>query len=39
MLRLAFYDYRFTTPGERRVNGAWWHRERLGELTEPLRVE
>ena len=37
-LRLVLYDYRFTTPEERRASGAWWHRERVGELTDPLRA-
>jgi hypothetical protein len=35
-LRLVLYDYRFTTPAERRVSGEWWHRERVGELTKPM---
>jgi hypothetical protein len=38
-LRLAYHDYRFTTQAERRENGAWWHRERAGELTGPLQIE
>jgi hypothetical protein len=25
-IRVAFYDYRFTTPEERAANGAWWSR-------------
>jgi hypothetical protein len=36
-LRLVLWDYRFTSPAERRESGAWWHRERLGELTGSLR--
>ncbi|HVS63239.1 MAG TPA: lipase maturation factor family protein [Thermoanaerobaculia bacterium] len=35
-LRLVLYDYRFTTPAERLASGAWWRRERLGELSAPL---
>jgi hypothetical protein len=35
-LRLALYDYRFTTPAERLASEAWWRRERLGEITAPL---
>ncbi|HVS12856.1 MAG TPA: lipase maturation factor family protein [Thermoanaerobaculia bacterium] len=35
-LRLVLYQYRFTTPAERAVGGAWWSRERLGALTGPL---
>jgi lipase maturation factor 1 len=38
-LRLAYHDYRFTTRAERRENGTWWQRERLGELTGPLQIE
>jgi len=29
-LRAQLYDYRFTSPEERRLSGAWWHRELLG---------
>ncbi|HKQ60052.1 MAG TPA: lipase maturation factor family protein [Candidatus Polarisedimenticolaceae bacterium] len=32
-LRLAYYDYRFAAAG------AWWQRERRGELTAPLTRE
>jgi hypothetical protein len=28
-LRLVGYDYRFSTPEERRRTGAWWVRKRL----------
>lgn len=31
--RLVLYDYRFTTLAERRVSGAWWHRDRVADLT------
>jgi hypothetical protein len=24
------YEYRFTTPEERKATGEWWHRERKG---------
>jgi lipase maturation factor 1 len=30
-VRLALYDYRFTTPGQRRATGAWWVRTRIDE--------
>lgn len=30
-IRAEFYNYRFTTPAERRATGAWWHREFIGE--------
>src|SRR5262249_30207102 len=29
-VRAVLYDYRFTTPAERRKTGAWWRRQRLG---------
>jgi hypothetical protein len=29
-LRAVLYDYRFTTPAERRETGAWWARRELG---------
>ncbi|HEY7505134.1 MAG TPA: lipase maturation factor family protein [Gemmatimonadales bacterium] len=31
-VRMVLYDYRFSTPEERRQTGAWWVRERQGEL-------
>jgi hypothetical protein len=31
-LRVVLYDYRFGTREERRRTGAWWVRERQGEL-------
>jgi hypothetical protein len=31
-VRAVLYDYRFSTPEERRRTGAWWVRERQGEL-------
>jgi hypothetical protein len=37
-VRLVLYRYRFTTPAERAVNGAWWHREKVGDLTQPLSL-
>ncbi len=30
-IRAQLYDYKFTTPGERRATGNWWKRERKGE--------
>jgi hypothetical protein len=34
------YDYRFTTRKEARDGGgAWWTRERRGELTSTLSLE
>ena len=37
-VRLALYDYRFTTPAEG-ADGAWWRRELIAYLTEPLARE
>ena len=34
-VRLTMYRYRFTTR-EEAADGAWWVRERLGPMTEPL---
>jgi hypothetical protein len=36
--RMAFYQYHFTTPDERRATGAWWKRTWLG-ATRPLACE
>jgi len=33
------YRYRFTTPDERREQGAWWSSELRGPLTQALTVE
>ena len=37
-LRLAYYDYRFTTRAERAETGNWWHRELIDYLTEPVSL-
>src|SRR3989440_1403144 len=37
-VRLAYYRYRFSTPRERATSGAWWQRERVGDLTKPLSL-
>ena len=34
-VRVAYWQYHFTTPAERRATGAWWRRDLLG-TTEPL---
>ncbi|HEX4403543.1 MAG TPA: lipase maturation factor family protein, partial [Polyangia bacterium] len=34
-VRVAYWQYHFTTPDVRRATGAWWRRELLG-TTEPL---
>ena len=33
-VRLAYYDYRFTTADERAATGVWWHRESLGPYVQ-----
>ena len=38
-VRLRYYQYRFTTPEERRATGDWWRRESIGGLTERLSLE
>jgi len=39
-VRLVLYDYTFTTKDEAAQNlGAWWKRERRGELTPSLSLE
>jgi hypothetical protein len=38
-VRLAYYRYEFTTPGERRRSGTWWTRRREGFLTRPLALD
>jgi Lipase maturation factor len=37
-VRARLYRYRFTTRGERRETGAWWHRTPLGEYLAPVRL-
>jgi lipase maturation factor 1 len=37
-VRLVYYRYRFSTPTERATAGAWWQRERVRNLTEPLSL-
>jgi lipase maturation factor 1 len=34
--RLAYYQYHFTSSAERARTGAWWKREFLGYLTDPI---
>jgi len=29
-IRALYYEYRFTTPAERRATGDWWHRDLRG---------
>lgn len=35
-VRLLIYDYRFTTPAERRRDRAWWHRTLVGVYLPPV---
>ena len=35
-VRAVVYRYRYTTPAERRRDGAWWVREPAGTLVDPL---
>jgi len=37
-IRARLYDYHFTTPAERRKDGAWWHREYKGEYCPTLSL-
>jgi hypothetical protein len=37
-LRFAYYDYRYTSWSERAETGAWWHRELIDYLTEPVSL-
>jgi hypothetical protein len=32
-VKLVYYQYHFTTWAERKATGAWWKRQRLGDLT------
>ncbi len=32
-VRIAMYEYRFTTPAERSSTGDWWHRDRTGNSS------
>jgi hypothetical protein len=39
-VRLVMYEYGFTTPGDAAAeSGAWWTRERRGELTPALSLD
>jgi hypothetical protein len=37
-LRASYYDYRFTTPEQRRATGAWWTRTFQGLYMPPVRL-
>jgi hypothetical protein len=36
-VRARLYEYRFTTPAERKATGDWWRRELSGEYFPPAR--
>jgi hypothetical protein len=36
LIRAVLYDYKFTTPDERRQTGNWWKRELKGEYFPPI---
>lgn len=38
-VRLAIYQYRYTTPAERDRTKNWWKRELMGYLTESISLE
>jgi hypothetical protein len=38
-VRAMLYDYRFTTPAERRATGNWWKRESLVVFQRPATLE
>jgi hypothetical protein len=37
-VRARYYRYRFTTPDERRLTGAWWVRDLEGEYAHAVRL-
>lgn len=37
-VRARLYDYRFTTPAERKASGNWWSRTLSGEYLAPLSL-
>ena len=38
-IRATVYDYRFTTPAERKNTGDWWHREERGMYLPALSLK
>ena len=38
-VRARLYEYRFTTWRELRRDGAWWHRELVGESLPPVSLD
>src|SRR5207245_727758 len=37
-IRAQLYDYRFTTPEERKATGAWWSRRLVGAYSPVVRL-
>jgi hypothetical protein len=37
-LRASYYQYRFTTPDERRASGLWWNRQLVGTFYGPVTL-
>jgi hypothetical protein len=37
-IRAVYYEYRFTTPAERRHTGRWWMRNSLGVYMSPMTL-
>ena len=37
-IRAELYEYRFTDPAARRLTGAWWHREFVGDYLPPVSL-
>ena len=38
-VRALIYDYRFTTPEERKTTGQWWERELQGSYVPPVSLQ
>jgi Lipase maturation factor len=38
-VRARFYEYRFTTPEERRMTGRWWNRQLVGDYMPPVGLQ
>jgi Lipase maturation factor len=37
-VRARLFEYRFTTPGERRATGRWWDRKPVSDFVPPIRL-
>jgi hypothetical protein len=37
-IRAEFYNYRFTSPADRRATGAWWQRQYLGDYLPAISL-